>query len=117
MQEKRVLFIVTVSLANLCSFLACCSLGLNGASSAVTNSSVLGGAWEAGQAIAFPRSLWFESEFLLGLIAQCHSLWLFQAAQSCVSGFTFRLWFMSLYGAELRTTCCLQFFLLLQRGV
>lgn len=57
---KGVLFIVAVSLGNLCSLLACCSLGLNGASSAVTNSSLLGGEWEAGQATVFPRSLWFE---------------------------------------------------------
>lgn len=60
LQEKRVLFIVTVSLVNLYSFLACCSLGLNGPSSAVTNSSLLGGEWEVGQATVFPRSLWFE---------------------------------------------------------
>lgn len=73
------------------------------------------GSW-AGHCISKESLVW-KSEFLLGLIAQCHNLWLFQAAQSCVSGFTFRLWFMSLYGVELRTTCCLQFFLLLQRGV
>lgn len=51
---RGVLFIVAVSLVNLCSFLALLVEGC-----LISSSKLLGGGWEAGQATVFPRSFCF----------------------------------------------------------